>query len=98
MTKFAVKKAQLEILEKFANLLEDMKKDATHDYRIVGKEEEQARDWKTDELLWEDAEKTIPKYRTKWDYVPYTKEELPEEKAAMLKAIEEMEKSLDKLV
>lgn len=98
MTKFAVKKAQLEILERFSNLLEEMRKDASHDYRIVGKEDEQARDWKTNELLWEDAEKTIPRYRDRWDYVSYTKDDLPDDKAAMLKAIEEMEKALDKLV
>ena len=98
MTKFAVKKAQIEILERFAKVLEEMRNDTVTDYRVIGKEDEQATSWKTGEPLWEDAECTIPKYRDKWGSVPLTDEEMTDEKKAMLVALEEMEKALDKLV
>lgn len=96
---FQVNKVKMEILERlYASLLE-MEKDAATDYRIVGKEDEQATDWRTDELLWEDEEKTIPKYRDKWDHVELTKEELDErpEARAKLAAIIEVKKYLEKL-
>lgn len=98
VNKFAVKKAQLEILEKFNSVLEDMKKEATTEYRCVGKEEEQARDWKTDELKWEDEEKTIPYYRNKYEDVELTEEEMTDSQKAMVEAIRQMTEILEGLL
>ena len=98
MTKVQVKKAQLEVIEKLLNALSEMRRDTTQDYRVVGKKTEQATDWRTGELLWEDEEKTIPRYDNKWEYVPLTDEEMTEDKKALLQAIEDMEKCLDKMV
>jgi len=98
INKIAVKKAQLEIIERFTRVLEEMKNDARTDYRITGKETEQARSWKTDELLWEDEEKTIPKYRDRWESVELTEEEMTEDKKAMLVAVEQMMNTLEEFV
>ena len=98
VNKFTVKKAQLEILERFSKVLEEMKSDARTEYRITGKETEQARSWKTDELLWEDEEKTIPKYRDKWESVELTEDEMTDEKRAMVEAINQMMATLEDLI
>ena len=97
-TKFAVKKAQLEILERFTKILDDMKSESTTDYRVVGKETEQATHWKTGELLWEDEEMTIPKYRDRYATVELSENELSDEQKAMLTAIDNMIAELDKMV
>lgn len=96
--KIVAKKAYLTVLEKLADSLEAQKKDVLTDYRIIGKEDKQATNWKTGELLWEDDEKTIPHYADMWGYVDIPEEELTEEAKATLKAIEEVEKSLEKLI
>ena len=97
-SKFSVKKAQLEILERFSKVLDEMNNDATTDYRVVGKEEEQATNWKTGELLWEDEECTIPRYRDKWDSVVLKEDEMTEDKRAMVLAISHMRAELDKMI
>ena len=94
--RFQTMKAQAEVLERIESLLEDIIKDRKMTYDVVGKEEEQARSYKTGELLWEDAEETIPKYRNKYDYVP--KKELDEEDQLMIDVCEGFLKKLDKLI
>ena len=96
--KIVAKKAYLTVLEKLADSLEAQRKDVLTDYKIIGKEDKQATNWKTGELLWEDEEKTIPKYENKWGYVDIPEEELSEEAKATLKAIDDVEKSLEKLI
>ena len=96
--KIVAKKAFLTVLEKLAESLESQKRDVLTDYKVIGKEEKQATNWKTGELLWEDEEKTIPKYDNKWGYVDIPEEKLTEEAKATLKAIEEVEKALEKLI
>jgi hypothetical protein len=96
MNSIKVKRITLEYLEKLMADLESYEDDIKKEYIVVGKEEEQARNWKTDELLWEDEEKTIPKYRDKYDYVP--KKELNENDKINLEAINTIKKALEKLV
>jgi hypothetical protein len=96
MNNIKLKRITLEYLEKLMNSLESYESDIKMEYAVVGKEEEQARNWKTDELLWEDEEKTIPKYRDKYDYVP--KKELDENDKINLEAISNIKKALEKLI
>ena len=96
--KLAQKKAQLTIIEKLMDALNDLKKDTTQEYKVVGKEDKQATNWKTGELLWEDEEKTIPRYDNKWAYVEIPEEELTDEAKVTLQAIEEMKKKLDDMI
>ena len=98
LTKLQQKKAQVGVLEKLFETLAEMEKDTVNDYRVVGKREEQAKNWRTGELLWEDEEKTIPKYEDKYDYVPIPIEERTPEQVAKLKAIAFIEEALDKLI
>lgn len=92
------KKEILEILERFESILGDEYKDVAMIYKVVGKEEEQATNWKTGELLWEDEEKTIPKYRDRYDYVDRTEDEITDVEYAKASAIEKVRKHLEQLI
>lgn len=94
--RFTTMRKQAEVLERIENLLEEIIKDRTMSYEVVGKEEEQATSWRTGELLWEDEEHTIPKYRDKYDYVP--KKELDEDDQITIDVCKGLLKKLDKLI
>ena len=64
---FEEKKYKMEVLESLDNRLLEMVDEIHHDWVVTG--QEQAKDWSTGELLWEDKEKTIPKYRDKYERV-----------------------------
>jgi len=89
--------AKGEILKKISEAIKDFEKDTIMEYKVVGKESEQATDWRTGELKWEDEEKTIPYYRDKYDYVRLTEEEMTSEKRATLVAIDEVKAFFDKI-
>lgn len=95
--KFMERKIEAEILSEIYEELETKLKYATKRYECVGKEEEQARDWRTNELLWEDEEKTIPKYRDKYDYVTVLDSELTEEEKLRAKVIKSVMAKLEKI-
>ena len=90
--------AKGDILRKIAEALSAFEKDTLYEYKCVGKEDEQARDWRTDELLWEDDEHTIPMYRSKYDYVKVSDNEMTDGKRAALVAIEEVKAYFDKII
>lgn len=71
--KFEEKKIEAEALSELYDIMVRKEKEVHQEYKIVGKLDEQATNWQG-ELLWEDAEHTIPKMRDKWDTVE--KEEL----------------------
>jgi hypothetical protein len=96
--KIQMKKAMLDILEGLYNSLDVSEKEVAYSYEVVGKEEEQATDWKTGELKWEDEEKTIPYYKNKYDYVKRDESEFDDYDRAKLDAINEVRKALDKLI
>lgn len=94
--RFTVMRKQAEVLERLEDVLNEIIRDKSMTWDIVGKEEEQARSWKTDELLWEDEEHTIPKYKNKYDYVPKT--ELDEDDQITIDVCKGFLKKLDKLI
>ena len=95
--KFKERQIEAEILGELYESLEDKLRYAGQSYKCVGKETEQARDYKTKELLWEDDEKTIPFYRDKYDYVDIPEEELSEEQKLKAKVIKNIMAKLEKL-
>ena len=95
--KFMERRIEAEILGEIYEELEEKLKRSTMRYEWVGKEDEQARDWRTNELLWEDEEKTIPKYREKYDYVDVSYDELTEEEKMKAKVIQNIMAKLEKL-
>lgn len=95
---YTEKKMLIEVLERLTEVLDEMEKDCHQVYKCVGKETEQARSWRTDELLWTDEEKTIPLYRDRYEYVPLADDEMDDEQRAKVKAIETISKALEKLV
>lgn len=94
--RFQTMATQAQVLTKIEALLEEIIKDTSMTLDVVGKEDEQATSWKTGELLWEDEEKTIPKYRDRYDYVP--KKELDEDDQCMIDVCKGFLKKLDKLI
>ena len=94
--RFTVMRKQAQVLERLEDVLNEIIRDKSLTWDVVGKEEEQARSWKTDELLWEDEEHTIPKYKNKYDYVP--KAELDEDDQITIDVCNGFLKKLDKLI
>lgn len=94
--KFQVKKAEVEILTQLNDRLLELEKANLRSYEVIGEEEEQATDWCTGELLWEDDEQTIPKHRSKYGYVE--KSMLTDEEQAYQAAINTIRVSLEKLL
>ena len=90
------KKALLEKIEDMVHSLEQDRVYYGQDYRSIGKSDKQATSWKTKELLWEDEEKTIPKYEDIYGYVD--KEELDDDDKAKIKAVDTIIEALLKLV
>lgn len=96
--RFAMMKAQAEVLEKLDNLLQDIIKDNSMSYEAIGKEKEQATDWRTGELKWEDEEKTIPYFKTVYGLVPIPEDELYEENKIIMEVCKKFSQKLDKLL
>lgn len=94
--KFKEKQAIAEILDELYRIVQTKEDDVHNDYRVVGKE--QAKDWRSGELQWEDEEKTIPKMTDKWDYVPKSDEELDHEDLAKIKACQYIKAQLEKML
>ena len=92
------KMAQLEIIGELLDTLDRKLDDVTHDYRVVGKEDEQATSWKTGELLWEDEEHTIPKMKDRWENVEIPEDEWSDDVKAKVGAIEEIQEKLKKMI
>ncbi len=96
--KIQMKKAMLDIIEGLYNSLDATEKEVGYSYEVVGKEDEQEKDWRTGELKWDDEEKTIPHYRNKYDYVKRDEADFDDYDRAKLEAIAEVRKALDKLI
>lgn len=96
LQKLKVKAQVLDIVKYFFEILDRNEEETSQEYACVGKSDEQAVDWHTKEPLWEDEDKTIPKYRDKYDYVK--KENLDEDDKAKLEAINIVRATLEKLV
>ena len=95
--KFMERKIEAEILGELYEKLENDLKYATKSYERVGKETEQARDYKTGELLWDDEEHTIPRFRDNWDYVDVPEDKLTDEAKLKIKVIKNVMAKLEKL-
>ena len=96
LQKLKVKVQVLDIIKRFYEILDSNEEDTSLEYTVVGKTDEQAVDWHTKEPLWEDEDKTIPKYKDKYDYVK--KEVLDDDDKARLEAINQIRTALEKLV
>ena len=95
--KFKVKKAEAEILETLYATVSEKLETAYKEYRETG-EQEQAKNWQTGELLWEDEEQTIPKMKSVWAYVEVAEEDLSDDQIATIKACKNIMAYLEKLL
>ena len=87
------RRKQLEAIEKILSSLDEIERDIRCTLEVSGKYDNQARSYDTGELLWEDAEKTIPLYRDKYDYVP--KETLTDADNAKLEVVQSVREWLE---
>lgn len=96
--RFMTMKLQAEVLERLDSVLEGIIKDHSTEWKCVGKTDEQDTNWRTGELLWEDDEQTIPKYRDKYDYVEKDDDEYSEEDLMYLDICNDFRTRLEKLI
>lgn len=96
--KFKEKQFTAEILSMLYERVEEYEKSCKTEYREVGKSDEQATNWKTGELVWEDGEKTIPKMKTVWDYVDKSAEDLSEDDKLRIKVCQQIKAQLEKMI
>lgn len=94
--KFQEKKILAEVLNDLYEVIESKEKSVKQDYRKVG--EKQATDWRTNELQWEDEEKTIPKMVPDYDYVEKTDAEFTEDDMLRLKVYQLMKTKLENMI
>lgn len=85
-------KFKLSMIDILITELVERERRIVYSYEVVGKTDEQRKDYRTGDLMWEDEEETIPKYVDKWDWVP--KETLSEEDEMKLKVIRNLSKKL----
>lgn len=94
--KFKEKQILAEILSDLYTNVEAQEKCARMNYEPVC--EEQDKDWRSGELLWEDEEKTIPKMTKKWDYVPKSEDEMCEDDKVRIKMCQFVKTQLEKMI
>ena len=101
-TVFIEKRKRIEVLEGLDKELDNILKNGLCDYKCVSETvtDEQAKDWRTGELLWEDDEHTRPKMKVdrEYDYVRRPEEEITDEDRALEKAVEDIRKILLKMI
>lgn len=95
---FEKKAAEVQILSDIIGYLNEKLKDLTTNYQPIGKKTEQAKDWRTGELKWEDEEHTIPYYEDEWGYVDVPEDELNDKTKLLVNACKDIAKKLEKLV
>ena len=94
--KFKEKQILAEILNDLYNEVEEAEKRARATYQPVG--EKQSYDWRNNELLWEDEEKTIPKMEKDWGYVDKDEDDLTEEDKIRIKVCQYIKTQLEKMI
>lgn len=92
--KFKEKQIMAEVLNELYETVDSKEKAVHYDYKPVGKE--QAKDWRTGELKWEDEEQTIPTMIDKWADVE--KEDLTEEDKLKIKVYQYIKTQLEKMI
>ena len=98
MERIKEKQAELEVLERLLNTLDNEERCYKQEYVQVGISDEQEKHWKTGELLWEDDEHTKPKYRKIYDYVDVPEDKLTDEAKVKLAACAKLRTMLEKLI
>lgn len=97
-TVFQKKREMLNVMERLFKILDDEEEDLKQSYEVIGKEEEQATNWKTGELLFVDEEKTIPLYRDKYGYIDRKESDYTDIDFAKLDAIKTIKQALEELI
>lgn len=94
--KFEEKRILASVLNDLYESVDTMERAVHLEYKRVG--EEQAKDWRTGELKWEDEEKTIPKMTDKWENVTKDDEDLTEEDKLKIKVYQYVKSQLEKMI
>lgn len=91
---FESKAIEAKELGDIYNFLQNRLTDVQSKWAVIGKKDEQAKDWKTGELMFEDD--GSPMYRDEYGYVPKTADELTAEDHARITTIKNVMKLLEK--
>ena len=96
--KFKEKQFTAEILSMLYERVEEYENSYKTEYQKIGESDEQATNWKTGELVWEDEEKTIPVMKAIWDYVPKSAEDLSDDDKLRIKVCQQIKSQLEKMI
>lgn len=96
--KFKETKIRAEILGDLCEKLDSEEKSLQQKWSVVGKETVQAKHWRTEELLWEDEAKTIPKYANKYAAEPKEDADYTEDERIRLNVIRGIKTQLEKML
>ncbi len=79
LSKYEKLRIRATVYEDIVNAITEQEKNLHTDWRVIGKSDTQAKNWSTGELLWEDDEHTVPKYKDVYGTVELPDDELSEE-------------------
>lgn len=95
--KIKTKKELINILaDRIFPVLDDIENDVGQIWKVIGKSDEQKKNWKTGELIFDDDGNPI--YQDEWGYVPKPEEDFDDTDRAKLAAIENIRNTLEKLI
>jgi hypothetical protein len=94
--KFEEKRIEVEMLGRLYKAVESEIKDVQYEYKVTGKSTEQAKNWRTGELLWQDAENTVPLMADVYGSVK--KEELSEDDQLRITVYKRILAALEKMI
>ena len=96
VNKFKEKQFSAEVLNDLYVAVEEKENNIKCDYRPIGKKQEY--NWRTNEYVWEDEEKTIPHMVDDWGNVPKEEDELTDEDKMKLRVCQQIKTALEKLL
>ena len=97
ISKFDEVRGLVDALETVIENVNNERKWQCKSYQKIGYEDEQAKD-RDGNLLWEDEEQTIPKYREKWDYVDVDIETMSDKDYAKYLAFNKILETLNNMI
>lgn len=95
---FETKMAELEAMSDIVKFANSRIEDLSTRWDVVGKKSQQAKDWRTGELKWEDDEHTVPYFEDEYGPVPIPEEQISSHDLKQIEAFKSIIKKLEKLI
>lgn len=98
VNKFSERAYEIQMWGEIYNILQDRERDEHTEWGVTGKSEtEQAKNYATGELLWEDDEHTIPVMRDTYGVVEIADEDLSDERQMHIRVLKRLMVAVEKM-